>query len=131
MNKIFNPIYRQDYFEGYFVGVNPNSQIDIAITNEAFSTGFNSGRMDYESWNGSLSSGIPKRVITKEILEDFLLAGLLGLNIDTNDYTPFQLNVLSKWYQSGTEKYEPNHSLYLFSVLEEKGISVKNETFYL
>jgi hypothetical protein len=131
MIDIFNPILRKDYLEGYSLGLNPNFSPESSLDNEAFHSGFNAGRMDYESWNGSLADGIPKRLITKEILEDFLLSGLLGLNIDTNDYNHFQLNVLSKWYQSGTEKYEPNHSLYLFSVLEENGILIKNETFYL
>jgi hypothetical protein len=131
MNNIFNPTYRQDYLEGYSNGLNPQYQLNEVVENDAFITGFNSGRMDYESWNGSITLGIPKRVITKEILEDFLLSGLLGLNIDTNDYNAFQLNILSKWYQSGTEKYEPNHSIYLFTVLEKNGIQIKNETFYL
>lgn len=131
MNNIFNPTYRQDYLEGYSNGLNPQYQLNEVVVNDAFITGFNSGRMDYESWNGSITLGIPKRVITKEILEDFLLSGLLGLNIDTNDYNAFQLNILSKWYQSGTEKYEPNHSIYLFTVLEKNGIQIKNETFYL
>lgn len=131
MNNIFNPTYRQDYLEGYSNGLNPQFQINEIVENDAFITGYNSGRLDYESWNGSITLGIPKRVITKEILEDFLLSGLLGLNIDTNDYNAFQLNILSKWYQSGTEKYEPNHSIYLFTVLEKNGIQIKNETFYL
>lgn len=130
MNDIFNPIYREAYLKGYFNGMNPKIQLDL-IVDEAFITGFNAGRMDYESWNGSIESGIPKRIITKEVLEDFLLSGLLGLNIDTNDYSTYQLNVLSKWYQSGTENYEPKNSLYLFSVLERNGIQTNNETFYL
>lgn len=131
MNNIFNPTYRQDYLDGYSKGLSPQFQINEIVENDAFITGFNSGRMDYESWNGSITEGIPKRVITKEILEDFLLSGLLGLNIDTNDYNSFQLNVLSKWYQSGTEKYEPNHSIYLSAILEQNHIQIKNETFYL
>ena len=130
MNKIFNSKDRQIYLDGYSNGVNPNFQIESSV-DDTFNAGFNSGRMDYESWNGDLLNGIPKRIITKDILEDFLLSGLLGLNIDTNDYTSFQLNILSKWYQSGTEKYEPNYSLYLFSILEKNNISINNETFYL
>ena len=131
MNKIFNPRYRKNYLDGYSNGLNPYFQVTNTIENDAVIAGFNSGRMDYESWNGTIENGIPKRIITKDTLEDFLLAGLLGLNIDTTDYNIFQLNVLSKWYQSGTEKYEPNNSIYLFSILEENGIEVKNETFYL
>lgn len=131
MNDIFNPTYREAYLNGYCIGMNPTIQTDLSDDSDAFIDGFNAGRRDYESWNGSLDNGIAIRVITKEVLEDFLLSGLLGLNIDTNDYTPYQLNVLSKWYQSGTEKYEPKNSLYLFSILEENGIQINNETFYL
>lgn len=131
MNDIFNPVYREAYSKGYCIGMNPTLQHDLSDDSTAFIAGFNAGRMDYESWNGSSENGIPIRVITKEVLEDFLLSGLLGLNIDTNDYTTYQLNVLSKWYQSGTEKYEPKNSLYLFSVLEKNGIQINNETFYL
>lgn len=131
MNDIFNPTYREAYLKGYCLGMNPKIQPDLSEDSNAFINGFNAGRREYESWNGSIENGIPIREITKEVLEDFLLSGLLGLNIDTNDYTPHQLNVLSKWYQSGTEKYEPNNSLYLFSVLEKYGIQINNETFYL
>lgn len=131
MNIIFNPIYRQDYLEGFSNGLSPYFQISDTIFNDAFIAGFNAGRMDYEELNGNISNGIPKRIITKEILEDFLLSGMLGLNIDTDDYTVNQLNVLSKWYQSGIEKYEPSHSIYLFSILDAIDVTFKNHTFYL
>ena len=131
MKDIFNSVYREDYLQGYSKGLNPRTKVAIKQKNEAFNDGFNAGRLDYESWNGSISDGIPKRIVTQKVLEEFLLSGMLGLNIDTDNYSPFQLNVLSKWYQSGTEKYDIKQSLYLFSVLEENGILVKNETFYL
>ena len=54
--------------------------------------------------NGYIVDGIPERIVTIKILEDFLLAGILGLSIETEGYTIFQLNVISKWYQSGVEK---------------------------
>lgn len=79
--------------------------------------------------NGPINQGIPNRIVTKKDLEDFLLAGLLGLSVDTEGYTPFQLNVLAKWYQSGTEKYEPSESEYLSNILERNGILL-NENFY-
>lgn len=121
----FTSTYRQDYFEGYSNGQNPFLQIDSEKNSVAFISGFNSGRMDYEEMNGQISKGIPQRIVTIKILEDFLLAGLLGLSIeDTNDYTSYQLNIIAKWYQSGVEKYDPCHSIYLFEVLEDKGIRV-------
>lgn len=122
--NIFNPLYRQDYFEGYSNGLDPNKKKNSKKSSEAYITGFSSGRMDYESMNGSLLNGIPKRIVTNTILEDFLLAGLLGLSIDTEDYTSFQLNVIDKWYQSGIEKYNPDESVYLLAILEKNGIEI-------
>jgi hypothetical protein len=123
--NIYSTAYRQDYFEGYSNGMNPFLQIDNKKNSLAFISGFNSGRMDYEELNGQISKGIPQRTVTIKVLEEFLLAGLLGLSIeDTEGYTAFQLNIIAKWYQSGIEKYDPSQSTYLFEILEEKGIEV-------
>jgi len=123
--NIFSPIYRQDYFEGYELGLNPHKSSMIVSKSEAFYTGFESGRLDYESRNGKISNGIPKKIVTNKVLEEFLLAGLLGLRIDTDGYTLFQLNVIEKWYQSGIEKYDPNQTNYLVSILEKDGIEIR------
>lgn len=123
--NIFSTSYRQDYFQGYSNGQNPFLQIDSKKNSVAFISGFNSGRMDYEEMNGQISKGIPQRTVTIKVLEEFLLAGLLGLSIeDTDDYSAYQLNIISKWYQSGVEKYDPSQSLYLFEILEEIGIQI-------
>ena len=123
--NIFSPIYRQDYFEGYALGLNPHKSRMIIDKSDAFYSGFNSGRLDYESMNGSIRNGIPKIIVTNKVLEEFLLAGLLGLNIETDGYTLFQLNVIEKWYQSGIEKYDPNQTNYLISILEKEGIEIR------
>jgi len=123
--NIFGSSYRQDYLDGYSNGQNPMVQMDSKKCSLAYISGFNSGRMDYEEMNGDISKGIPQRFVTIKILEDFLLAGLLGLSIEeTDDYTPFQLSVITKWYISGVEKYDPTHSTYLFEVLENVGIQI-------
>ncbi|MCI4443036.1 MAG: hypothetical protein JHC39_05960 [Lentimicrobium sp.] len=123
--NIFSTTYRQDYFQGYSNGQNPFLQIDSKKNSVAFISGFNSGRMDYEEMNGQISKGIPPRTVTIKVLEEFLLAGLLGLSIeDTDDYTTFQLNIIAKWYQSGVEKYDPSQSTYLFDILENIGIQI-------
>lgn len=122
---IFNPSYRQDYLDGYSNGQNPLLQIDTTKCNVAYISGFNSGRMDYEEMNGQIAKGIPQRIVTIKILEEFLLAGLLGLSIeDIDNYTSHQLNMIAKWYQSGVEKYDPSHSSYLFDILKNIGIQV-------
>ncbi len=123
MNHIFNPIYRQDYLKGYSNGQNP--YLDIQENqNEAYIYGFNQGRLDYERMNGKIIHGIPKLIVTNKVLEDFLLAGMLGISINDDDYTAFQIDVISKWYQSGIEKYNPNQSSYLLAILEENGIEI-------
>ena len=122
MKKIFSPAYRQHYFDGYAIGLNPLLEFDYAKRNEAFRDGFESGRSDYESMNGRITEGIPACIVTKKVLEDFLMAGLLGLSIDTEGYTDYQLRLLQEWYQSGVEKYEPNDSIALFELLEKNGI---------
>lgn len=117
--------YRQEYLTGYCNGQNPNIQMDREQNSLGYISGFNSGRMDYEEMNGPIAKGIPPRIVTVKVLEDFLLAGLLGLSIEeTDDYTPFQLSVIAKWYISGIEKYDPKHSTYLFDILEFNGIGI-------
>jgi len=124
MKNIHSPIYRLDYFEGYSNGLNPKIRINTKRDNDAFTTGFNLGRLEFESMNGSLRNGVPKRIVNTKILEDFLLAGMLGLSIDTEDYTSFQLHIILQWYQSGIEQYDPNHSSYLIELLERNGIEM-------
>jgi hypothetical protein len=123
--NIFSTTYRQDYFQGYSNGFNPILKINSKKSTLAFISGFNSGRMDYEEMNGRVKEGIPEHIVTIKVLEEFLLAGLLGLSIDdTQKYTSFQINIISKWYQSGVEKYDPSQSVYLSSILEESGIQI-------
>lgn len=120
---IFNPSYRKDYLDGYSNGQNPLFQIDSERSNIAYISGFNSGRMDYEEINGQIAKGIPQRIVTVKILEEFLLAGLLGLSLeDLDNYTSYQLNIIFKWYQSGVEKYDPSTNNYLFEILDTIGI---------
>jgi hypothetical protein len=124
MKKIFTIADKQDYFDGYSNGLNPLKQFQNIKNNEAFVVGFNSGRFDYERMNGCISNGIPQRIVTDEVLEDFLLAGLLGLPVDADGYTSHQIDLIEKWYQSGIEKYDPNQSISLFEILEKNGILI-------
>lgn len=123
MKNIFSPVYRQDYLQGFSNGLNPYLSIGENQT-EAFIFGFNQGRLDYERMNGKIIHGIPKLIVTNKVLEDFLLAGMLGISINDDDYTAFQIDVISKWYQSGIEKYNPSQSSYLLGILEENGIDI-------
>jgi hypothetical protein len=123
MKNIFSPINRQDYLKGFSNGQNPYLKVEENKT-EAYIFGFNQGRLDYERMNGKIIHGIPKLIVTNKVLEDFLLAGMLGISINDNDYTAFQIDVISKWYQSGIEKYNPSQSSYLLAILEENGIDI-------
>ena len=124
MKKAFSPTYRQHYFEGYSIGLNPYLEFNSAMKNDAFIIGFNAGRSEYERMNGLICNGIPQRIVTDMILEDFLIAGLLGLPIDDEGYTAHQVAMIEEWYQSGIEKYEPNHSNTLSELLEKSGIQI-------
>jgi hypothetical protein len=123
MNYIFNPIHREDYLNGHFNGLNPYIKL-LDNQNEAYVFGFNEGRNEYERMNGKIIHGIPKLIVTNKVLEDFLLAGMLGISINDDGYTAFQIDVISKWYQSGIEKYNPIQSSYLLGILEENGIEI-------
>lgn len=124
MKNIFNPVYRHDYLEGYTVGQNPYSK-EIEYQNEAYNLGFTQARIDYESKNGKIIYGIPKLIVTDKVLEDFLLAGMLGMSINADGYTAFQIDVIQKWYQSGIEKYDENQNIYLLAILEQNGIELE------
>lgn len=122
-NNIFNPLYREDYIEGYSNGSNPYLKL-AKDKSEAYNFGFEQGRADYERMNGKIAYGIPQLIVTNKVLEDFLLAGMLGMGIDSDGYNSFQIDVIQKWYQSGVEKYDPGQSSYLLSILEENGIEL-------
>jgi hypothetical protein len=124
MENIFNSVYREDYLMGYSIGSNPYSEFEHKHYNEAFKSGFDLGRLDYEAMNGYISGGIPQLIVTKKILEDFLLAGMLGLDIDADGYNTYQLDIIEIWYQSGIEKYDPKQSMYLSAILEANGIEI-------
>ena len=123
MNNIFNTVYRQDYLLGFSNGLNPYLNVD-ENQNEAYVFGFNQGRLDYERMNGKVTFGIPKLIVTNKVLEDFLLAGMLGISINDDGYTAYQIDVISKWYQSGIEKYNPEQSSYLIGILEDNDIEI-------
>lgn len=123
MKNIFSPINRQDYLKGFSNGQNPYLKVEESQT-EAYIFGFNQGRLDYERMNGKIIHGIPKLIVTNKVLEDFLLAGMLGISINDDDYTAFQIDVIAKWYKSGIEKYNPSQSSYLLGILEENGIDI-------
>lgn len=126
MRKIFSPAYRQDYVEGYSIGLNPFEPFRSAKQNDAFTNGFRSGRSDYERMNGCISDGIPPCIVTDKVLEEFLITGLLGLPLDAVGYTSYQIDMIEKWYQSGLEKYDPNQSFILFEILEKNGILIRS-----
>jgi hypothetical protein len=125
MKNIYNPAYRQDYFKGYSRGFNPYLHFNSSHYSEGFVSGFHFGREEYERLNGSIVYGIPVLILTNKVLEDFLLAGMLGMRIDAEGYTPFQMDIIAKWYQSGIEKYDADQSIYLLAILEQNGIEIR------
>lgn len=122
--KKLNPVYRNDYFRGYTIGLNPYFDFDATLQSEAFNEGFDFGRNEYEAMNGLISAGIPELIVTRKTLEDFLLAGMLGLDVESDGYTTFQLDVIGIWYKNGIEQYDPAQMMYLREVLEQAGIEL-------
>jgi hypothetical protein len=123
MQDIFNPVFRKDYFEGFSEGLNPMLTLRDSYSG-AYFEGFQLGREEYENFNGKIENGIPKLIVTTKVLEDFLLAGILGMNIDESGYSPYQIEVIQKWYQSGVEKYDVYSNEYFLNILHQKGISL-------
>jgi len=128
MDKIFDPVYRKEYMDGYVFGSNPFIDGDLSICGEAFSKGFRSGRSSYESKNGPVTGGIPRKILTNEILEDIMLSGMLGMSIDFDGFNDYQVSVLGKWYMSGVEKYDPSEWMQMFDFLEELSIGLEEKT---
>ena len=124
MKKTIDPVYREDFIKGYAVGFDPYSGFEERLYNEAFLEGFDSGRNEYEEMNGLIKAGIPNRIVNRKTLEDFLLAGMLGLEIDSDGYTTFQLDIIEVWYRNGIDQYDPQQTMYLWSILEKAGIEV-------
>ena len=126
MEDFYNPVYRDEYLQGFAVGLNPvvdNPLVDQS--NKAFNSGFQYGREEYERLNGKIALGIPKHILTDKILEEFMLAGMLGMAIEYNHYNPHQLQIIEQWYKSVIEKYDPNETIYLLALLESEGIEVR------
>lgn len=124
MKDTQSSLYRLEYFEGYKCGLNPAIKANRKKRHDAFSTGFTLGRLEFESLNGSIANGIPSTIVNTKVLEDFQLAGMLGLSIETENYTSYQLHIILQWYQNGIEQYDPNQSSYLIEILESNGIEI-------
>lgn len=126
MENFYNPVYRDEYLQGFAVGLNPNHENHMVDqTKKAFNSGFQYGREEYERLNGKIALGIPKHILTDKILEEYMLAGMLGMAIEYGHYTPHQLNIIEQWYKSGIEKYDPDETIYLLALLESEGIEVR------
>lgn len=123
IKKTASPVHAEDYLKGYRLGLDPYFTCDTSHT-ETFYKGFDLGRAEYEGMNGLVRAGIPDMIVTRQTLDDFLLAGMLGLDIDSDGYTTFQLDIIEIWYMNGIEQYDPNQAVYLRTLLEEVGIEM-------
>ncbi|UQD56641.1 hypothetical protein [Flavobacterium sp. K5-23] len=123
MKDIFDAVYRKNYLDGCSSGLNPFTQLlDNNPTDEAYKSGFVYGRSKYENMNGAIQLGIPERIVTDDVLEEFLIAGMFGIDIDADGYTPYQFNIIEEWYKNGIEYYDPNESMYLSAIFQSNGI---------
>lgn len=123
MENIFDSLYRVEYLKGYSDGLRPYFE-PLENNNDAYAFGFEQGRLEYESMNGKIAHGIPTLIVTNKVLEEFLMAGMLGMDINSDGYNAIQMEVIQKWYLSGVEKYDPKHCEYLTSILENLEIEL-------
>ena len=114
---------------GYIFGQNPIfldfedlTNVAPQYNNEAFLAGFKSGRKKYERINGRLEDGIPNKILTDKVLEDFLIAGELGMPMDAIGYNSLQISYITKYYRNGCQYYNSDNDICLYSMLCEFGI---------
>lgn len=129
MEDIFNSKYRKKYIQGYTFGLFPvfadcEDMLRVAphYNNEAFISGFQEGRFEYEKLNGKIADGIPENIITEKILADFFLEGKLGLPLAISGFTPHQETLIRQYHQSGYTYYEPDFDISLYILLVANGV---------
>ena len=129
MENLYNSTFRKQYMNGYIFGQNPIfldfedlTNVAPQYNNEAFLAGFKSGRKKYERINGRLEDGIPNKILTDKILEDFLIAGELGMPMDAVGYNSLQISYITKYYRNGCQYYNSDNDICLYSMLCEFGI---------
>ncbi|MBF0694750.1 MAG: hypothetical protein IR153_06810 [Flavobacterium sp.] len=129
MENIFNSKFRKQYLNGYVFGQNPIfldfedlTSVAPQFNNEAFLAGFKSGRRKYERINGLLENGIPENILTDKDLDEYLLAGELGMPLEAEGYTELQMSYIIKYYRSGSKNYNSDRDIALYSFLSDFGI---------
>jgi len=131
MENLFNPTYRKHYSKGYVFGQNPVfsefediSQVAPGFNNDAFKSGFESGRTQYERMNGKLSEGIPTMIITDKLLEEFKFLAQIGMTLEIEGFTLRQLHFINQSRLIGESELNPNQIICLFQLLALNGISL-------
>ena len=129
MENLFDKTYKEAYSKGYQWGLSPafNSIEDIKDFisldyNEAFISGFNSGRLEYEKYNGAIIDGIPHRILTQKILTDYMLMGQIGMPLDMTHFNTPQKARIRKYYAVGLKHFCSDNDIMLCRVLNELGI---------
>jgi hypothetical protein len=125
MEQHLNHVYKKQYLRGYAFGMNPAfhecedpRRIVPAVHDDAFLTGFQKGRDNYERWNGLLCDGIPDLVINDKVLSRYFTDGALGYPFEVSGYTVYQQHVIFQSYQAGMAEYDLRRDVMLSSFLQ-------------
>ena len=131
MENLYDPKYLKRYKQGYCFGLNPVfsdfediSRLSTRFNTQGFRDGFACGRMEYEALNGSLENGIPAKILSQTVLDDFLLLGMTGMAPEMSGYTQTQKRHILKSYERGLRQHNPDHDIILFSLLDESGVAL-------
>lgn len=129
MENLSDKTFNEAYAKGYQWGLSPAfksiEEIEDFISldyNDAFISGFDSGRQEYEKYNGPIADGIPHRILTQKILSDYMQIGRIGMPLDMKDFNPEQKARIRKYYSVGLKHFTGDNDITLCTVLAKLGI---------
>jgi hypothetical protein len=119
---------QNDYEKGFVIGQDPTQKrMDYIEDNAALLKGFDNGRIQYIKLNGPLASGIPAKIVTKALLEEYKLHGAIGMRVCVKGYTKLQAMHLCRSYSKGRNDNDPANDIALCMLLKSAGIAISQK----
>jgi hypothetical protein len=120
--------FRKDYEKGFLLGQDPTQKrTDYIQDNAVLLNGFDNGRILYIKSNGSLEFGLPEKIVTKMLLEEYELLGSIGMPICVKGYTALQATLLRRSYFKGRNHHDPTGDIALCMLLQSTGIAISQK----
>lgn len=130
MEHLFQQEFQKSYDQGYAFGLNPIfatcenlDKIAPNQRNEAFISGFQIGRAEYEELNGSVEDGIPEVILTEQILLGFRIDAQLGIPLQAENFNLKQMAFIKEHYEIGAKRYDFMQQISFYRVLADNEIS--------